>query len=177
MSTPIFYDTETTGIDPAAECIVEIAAYDPMGNRTFQKLVHPGRPIPLEASRIHNITDEMVKNSPSFAVVGKEFVEFCGENPILIAHNNDAFDFHFLRHEFKRHQLVMPEWRFFDTLKWARKYRRDLPRHSLQFLRETYGIEANQAHRALDDVVVLHKLFSMMSGDLTIDQAYALLKK
>ena len=58
---------------------------------------------------------------------------------------------------------------------WARKYRPDLPKHPLQYLREIYGIEANQAHRALDDVIVLHKLFSLMIEDLPIEEVYRLL--
>ena len=80
------------------------------------------------------------------------FAEFCSGDVVLIAHNNDAFDKLFLEAEFQRAGLQMPEWIFIDSLKWSRKYRTDLPRHSLQFLREVYGIEANQAHRALDDV-------------------------
>ena len=59
-------------------------------------------------------------------------------------------------------------WRYFDTLLWARRYRPDLPRHSLQALREHFEIPANQAHRALDDVIVLHKVFEALVDDLTI---------
>lgn len=171
----IYYDTETTGIDGEKDRIIEIAAYDPINNQTFVQLVNPGRPIPPEATAIHHITDEQVASAPSFAEVGAAFIEFCQGDSVLIAHNNDGFDIHFLRHEFKRHQLEMPSWKFIDTLKWARRYRPDLPRHSLQFLREMYGIPPNNAHRALDDVIVLHQLFSMMIDDLPIDKVYQLL--
>jgi DNA polymerase-3 subunit epsilon len=44
-------------------------------------------------------------------------------------------------------------------------------------LREHFGIAANNAHRALDDVIVLHKVFSNMTGDLSIQQVYALLNE
>ncbi len=47
----------------------------------------------------------------------------------------------------------------------------DLPRHSLQFLREVYGIEKNNAHRALDDVVVLYEVFQKMVDDLSYQQS------
>lgn len=173
----IFYDTETTGIRSDKDRVIEIAAYDPLTNRTFEKLVHPGCPIPAEATAIHHITDEMVANAAGFDVVGKEFVEFCGEDAVLIAHNNDMFDLLFLKAEYQRIQHPFPEWKFFDTLKWARRYRPDLPRHTLQFLREIYGIAANNAHRALDDVIVLHQVFCGMCGDLTIEQAYTLLNQ
>ena len=64
-----------------------------------------------------------------------------------------------------------------DSLKWARKYRPDLPRHSLQFLREIYKIAENKAHRALDDVIVLHQVFTCMTDDLDIETIIKLLNK
>jgi DNA polymerase-3 subunit epsilon len=62
-----------------------------------------------------------------------------------------------------------------DSLKWARKYRPDLPRHSLQFLRQIYGISENTAHRALDDVIVLAELFTVMIDDLPLEKVLELL--
>lgn len=174
---PIYYDTETTGLDPSKDRIIEIAAYDVYLNKTFSSLVNPEMLIPQSSSDICNITNEMVKDSPTFQQVGKEFIEFCQGDPILIAHNNDSFDIHFLINEFKRVNLAMPTWRFIDTLKWARKYRPDLPRHSLQYLREIYGIEANNAHRALDDVIILEKLFSQMIDDLDYLTVLTLMEK
>jgi DNA polymerase-3 subunit epsilon len=172
---PIFYDTETTGVKPDKDRIIEIAAFDPILNKTFERLIHPGMPIPPEASAIHGITDDMVSDKDPFSIVGKEFLEFCSGNVVLIAHNNDAFDYHFLKQEFARNEIEMPEWKFFDTLKWSRRYRTDLPRHSLQFLREVFEIPANNAHRALDDVIVLHQVYTYLTDDLSIEQAYTLL--
>lgn len=113
---PIFYDTETTGIRSDKDRIVEIAAFDPIRKRSFEKLVNPGCPIPSSASAIHNITDDMVKDCPDFSQIGKEFVEFCEGNVVLIAHNNDGFDIHFLKNEFNRHSIEMPTWNFLDSL-------------------------------------------------------------
>lgn len=172
---PIFYDTETTGTRAEKDHIVEIAAFDPVLNRTFEMLINPGCPIPMEAAAIHHITDEMVANAPSFGDVATEFIRFCEGEVVLIAHNNDNFDYHFLRVEFERCSLAMPSWKFLDSLKWARRYRRDLPRHTLQFLRETYSIAANNAHRALDDVIVLYNVFSKMTDDLSIEEIYELI--
>lgn len=173
----IYYDTETTGVKPDKDRVIEIAAYDPERGLTFERFVNPGCPIPPDATAIHHITDDMVKDAPSFAEVGAEFIQFCEGEVVLIAHNNDNFDYHFLRCEFQRHRLQMPQWKFLDSLKWARRYRTDLPRHTLQFLREIYGIAANNAHRALDDVKVLHNLFSNMIDDLSIDVVYQLLNR
>jgi len=173
----IYYDTETTGIDPKRERIVEIAAYDPAQDRQFVQLVNPGIPIPKEASAVHHITDDMVAEAPSFAEVAPQFAKFCAGNTVLIAHNNDGFDIHFLREEFARAESEMPPWKFLDSLKWARRYRGDLPRHSLQFLREIYGIAANNAHRALDDVIVLQQVFERMIDDLPMEQVFVLMQQ
>ena len=172
---PIYYDTETTGVKPDKDRITEIAAYDPVRNLSFCKFINPEIPIPPEVTQITGITDDMVKDAPNFSVIGKEFFEFCEGNFILIAHNNDTFDKHFLVHEAKRAGLILTNFTYLDTLKWARKYRPDLPRHPLQYLREIYGVEANAAHRALDDVMVLYKVFSQMIEDLSIDEVYNLI--
>lgn len=169
MTRLIFYDTETTGVRPDKDRIIEIAAFDATLNKTFCSFVNPQVSIPAEASAICNITDDMVANAPLFKDVAEQFLEFCQGDVILVAHNNDAFDKIFLKEEFKRSNLVLPEFRYIDSLKWARKYRKDLPRHGLQYLREAYGISANQAHRALDDVMVLAQIFLAMIDDLSVN--------
>ncbi|MBI3211234.1 MAG: DUF3820 family protein [Simkania negevensis] len=174
---PIYYDTETTGIRPDKDRIVEIAAFDPKENKTFHSLIHPGCPIPKEASAIHQITDEMVKEAPSFKEVGLKFAEFCVGEVVLIAHNNDAFDHPFLKEEFLRAELTLPKWRTIDSLRFVKKFRPDLPRYSLQHLREYHGIEANTAHRALDDVIILHQIFSQMIDDLTMEMILELMSE
>jgi DNA polymerase-3 subunit epsilon len=174
---PIFYDTETTGVKPDKDRIIEIAAYDPERGKTFHSLINPQCPIPPDASAIHNITDAMVQEAPTFAEVGAQFTTFCSEDVVLIAHNNDAFDKPFLEYEFQRHQVLLPDWPYIDSLKFARKYRPDLPRHSLQHLREYHGIPANTAHRALDDVIILHKVFSEMVDDLKMEEILELMNQ
>ncbi|MBP9841003.1 MAG: DUF3820 family protein [Simkaniaceae bacterium] len=174
---PIYYDTETTGIKPKKDKIIEIAAYDPVNQREFVTLINPSIPIPQEASAIHHITDDMVSKSPSFKEMAFDFIDFCSGDVVLIAHNNDNFDQLFLEAEFEAAGIPLPSWRYIDTLKWSRKYRPDLPRHSLQSLRELHQIPPNNAHRALDDVIVLHQVFSQMIDDLPMATVYKLLSE
>ena len=174
---PIFYDTETTGVKPDKDRIIEIAAFDPELNRTFEALINPEIPIPEEAAAVLNITNEMVKDAATFKQVGVDFASFCSGEVVLIAHNNDAFDLPFIRSEFERNELTLPKWPYIDSLKFSRKYRPDLPRHSLQHLREYHGFPANNAHRALDDVIVLHQVFSEMIDDLTMDTILELMSE
>ena len=173
----IYYDTETTGVRSDKDRIIELAAIDPENNKTFCHLINPGCPIPAEAAAIHGISDSMVADASSFAEIGQAFIDFCGKDAVLIAHNNDVFDKLFLENECKRSGIIVPDWQYIDTLKWARKYRYDLPRHTLQSLREVYNIAANNAHRALDDVLVLQQIFTQMIGDLTIEQVLDLLAR
>lgn len=177
MPTILYYDTETTGLKSDRDRIFELAAYDPIQNRTFAQLIHPGIPLSEETIALCGVTDAMLEGAPPFEVVGKAFIEFCGPDAILIAHNNDRFDKLFLEAEMARCGLQLPKWRYLDTLKWSRKYRPDLPSHALQTLREIYGIPANQAHRALDDVKVLHQIFSCMIDDLSIELVMKLLEE
>ena len=174
---PIYYDTETTGTKPGKDRVIELAAFDPIQNKTFCSLINPQCPIPAESSNICHITDDMVKEAPLFGDLADSFVSFCEGDTVLIAHNNDAFDQLFLIDEFQRIGRKLPPWRFIDSLKWSRKYRSDLPRHNLQFLREAYKIESNQAHRALDDVFVLHQIFSRMIDDLPLNTVIELLNQ
>jgi DNA polymerase-3 subunit epsilon len=68
--TPLILDTETTGIDESAR-IVDIAIMAPNGRVAFESFVNPEVPIPVEASRIHGITDKMVEGAPTWP-------EICG---------------------------------------------------------------------------------------------------
>jgi len=175
---PIYFDTETTGTKPQVDRLVEIAAYDPVRDKTFERLINPQMPIPEEVIAIHNITDEMVKDAPTFEKVAEEFIAFCEGEVALVAHNNEAFDKPFLEAEMSRCQLsIHSEWIYIDTLKWSRKYRKDLPKHNLQYLRKVYNFPANNAHRALDDVITLARVFEAMIGDLTFEQIYKLLQE
>jgi DNA polymerase-3 subunit epsilon len=175
---PIYYDTETTGVRPGKDRIIEIAAFDPVQNRRFCTFTNPECPIPAESTAITQITDEMVKDAPLIADAMRAFSTFCeGEDVVLVAHNNDAFDKLFLEAEYLRGSLPMPSFTYLDTLKWSRKYRPDLPRHTLQSLREVYGIAANQAHRALDDCIILHEVFSRMIGNLSWSQVLDLMSR
>jgi len=173
----IFYDTETTGLKPEKDRIIEIAAYDPTRDQTFQSLINPECPIPPDTIRIHNITNEMVEKFPTFAVIAMDFIQFCGENAILIAHNNDAFDRPFVEEECLRHKISLPKWDYIDSLKFSRKYRPDLPQHSLQYLREYHGIPANNAHRALDDVKILQQVFFELIDDLPMEMVLELMNQ
>ena len=99
-----FIDLETTGVNLASDRIVEIAIVkiSPDGSRQVKrKLINPQIPIPKSSSDIHGISDEMVKDAPSFKQVANEFKQF-SENSDLAGYNSNRFDLPMLMEEFLR---------------------------------------------------------------------------
>lgn len=105
LTKPIaFIDLETTGVNISIDRIVEIAivriAVD--GTKTVKrKLVNPLMPIPAGASDVHGITDDMVKDAPSFKQIANEIKQFM-ENCDLGGYNSNRFDIPMLIEEFLR---------------------------------------------------------------------------
>ena len=100
----VFVDLETTGIDIIRDRIVEIAVLKiHVDGKEEMKIrrVNPGMPIPPETTAIHGITDEDVKNEPSFKEIGKSLVQFI-EGCDFAGFNSNKFDFPLLAEEFLR---------------------------------------------------------------------------
>lgn len=108
LSRPIaFIDLETTGTNLATDRIVEIAIVrvTPEEKQSVKrKLINPGMPIPPASSEVHGITDEMVKDAPTFKQVANEIRQFI-ENCDLGGYNSNRFDIPLLAEEFLRSGL------------------------------------------------------------------------
>lgn len=105
LTRPIaFIDLETTGVNLSSDRIVEIAIVKLMTDGTKQvkrKLLNPQIPIPQSSSDIHGITDEMVKDAPTFKQAGNEIKQFL-EGCDLGGYNSNRFDIPILMEEFLR---------------------------------------------------------------------------
>jgi DNA polymerase III subunit epsilon len=100
----VFFDLETTGPEVGSDRIVQIAAVKllPTGNRrTWSTYVNPEMPIPVGATKIHGITDEMVRQAPTFGRLASRLLA-AFEGCDLGGYNARRFDVPFLIHEFKR---------------------------------------------------------------------------
>ena len=100
----VFFDLETTGLDIANDRIVEIAYIKvyPNGNEeSFTYRINPGMPIPADATAVHGITDEDVKDCPTFKEMAKKIAaDFKGAD--LAGYNSARFDLPMLAEEFLR---------------------------------------------------------------------------
>ncbi|HXR83190.1 MAG TPA: 3'-5' exonuclease [Hanamia sp.] len=100
----VFIDLETTGINIAVDRIIEIAILKitPDGTKVVKhKLINPQMPIPKCSSDIHGITDDKVKDAPTFKAVANELKQFI-DNADLSGYNSNRFDIPLLMEEFLR---------------------------------------------------------------------------
>ncbi len=121
LTRPIaFIDLETTGVNLSTDRIVEIAIVKLMTDGTKlvkRKLLHPQIPIPQSSSDIHGITDEMVKDAPTFKQAGNEIKQFL-EGCDLGGYNSNRFDIPILMEEFLRagmEEVDLSEQRMIDV--------------------------------------------------------------
>ncbi len=99
-----FFDIESTGTSPRADRIVELAVIKLMPDHTTEShsfRVNPGIPIPAETTAIHGISDEDVRDCPSFAEVAPAVARVF-ENCDLAGYNVLRFDIPMLVEEFVR---------------------------------------------------------------------------
>jgi DNA polymerase-3 subunit epsilon len=100
----VFFDLETTGINIAADRIVEIAylKIDLNGNETSKtQRINPEMPIPENVTAIHGISNEDVKDAPTFNEIARSLakeIEGCD----LAGYNSVRFDIPLLAEEFLR---------------------------------------------------------------------------
>ena len=184
-SSFVVFDTETTGLYPWRDKIIEIGAVRFCNGRpveTFHSMVDPGRHIPEMVTQINHITDDMVAGAPEISEVLPAFEEFVGSDP-LVGHNID-FDLQFIRSAGSvlpdsgriyidtaelAHKIIKGPDKVYDraTGKWKNDYssRFEVKSHSLGALCEFYGLEHGELHRADEDALMTGKLLLAMMAD------------
>ncbi len=149
----VFFDLETTGTDPLTDKIVELAALRIAPDDTREersRRVNPGRPIPAEATAIHGIRDEDVRDAPPFPRIARGFLEWLGDAD-LAGFNVRGFDLVLLERELEECglDLRLGERRVVDAMAiFHQRERRDLKAAVRFYL----GREHLLAHGAAADV-------------------------
>lgn len=147
------FDLEATGTNVLEDRIVDICILrrEPDGSETvFTSLVNPGVPIPPEATAIHHISDEMVKDQPRLSDLAPKILEMF-KDADLSGFNAAKYDIPLLTAEFKRFGAEWPEAgkRVVDSFTiFQRKERRDLTAAYKFYC----GKDMTNAHRAEADV-------------------------
>jgi DNA polymerase-3 subunit epsilon len=180
--TLVCIDTETTGRDFATDRIVEIACVVWRGGNVVSRkhwLCNPGRSIPEEASAVHGIKDEDVRDKPSFAEVAEDVLEaLAGAVPVAY---NAEFDRAFLIAELSRAGRLSsaspPACRkgvdWVDPLTWAREIHKAEKSKSLGEVCGRLGIEIGQAHRATDDAEATLRVLAAFATDSRVPDGYS----
>ena len=151
--TFVVFDLETTGLDPAKDEIIEIAAIkfdrNSEGQQGLQALVQPSKPLPKKITQLTGISQGMIeKEGEPLNVALKDFAAFIGDLP-LVAFNAD-FDMAFLRNAAKRCGLTIDN-SYSCALKAARRAWPRRKSYRLCDLAEDAKITTEGSHRALED--------------------------
>src|SRR5665213_1159977 len=167
----IFFDTETTGLRQNSVIpvgrqprLVEIYALRTASNNkkeeTFYKRLNPGVPINEDATKTHGITNEAVKDCPTFASIYSELCDFFFGERVMIAHNL-AYDRDIIAFELRRiDKLLQFPWptthictvESTEHIKGHRLSLSDLHEH-------LFGIKFDKAHSAEADVQALARCY------------------
>ncbi|CAM0117859.1 putative quorum-sensing-regulated virulence factor [Rhabdochlamydiaceae symbiont of Dictyostelium giganteum] len=163
--TFICLDCETTGLDAKSDRIIEIAVTKFTFAKTlatFETLIDPEQPISAASMLIHHIDDSMVAGQPKIQEVLPKIIEMVGPYPVI--GHGIQMDLSFLAESCKRYNIPNPflTLTFIDTLRLARLYG-ESPTNSLEKLRQHFNIQAEGAHRAMNDVIVNIRVFEYLS--------------
>ena len=152
--TWVVVDVETTGGPPPHHRITEIAAVIVKNGEiqeVFETLVNPERSIPPFVSRLTNISWDMVKDAPKFSAIVPDLLQKL-EGNVFVAHNAQ-FDWSFLSHEIQRASGARISGNQLCTVRLARRLLPHLPRRSLDYVADYFGIEITGRHRAAGDAI------------------------
>jgi DNA polymerase-3 subunit epsilon len=163
----VFFDLETNSVDTETARIVEIACIKilPDGTRETKTLrVNPEVEIPLEATEVHGITNEMVKDCPTFKQISvslRGWFEGCD----LGGYNSNFYDIPLLSAELVRAGLEPIDWNpsLLDALTL---YRNLFPNTLSDVYKRLTGKELEGAHGALADVTSTIEITEILTKDL-----------
>lgn len=164
----IILDTETTGLDPdEGHRMTEIGAIElinhiPTG-KTYQQYINPERDVPIESVNVTGLTEEFLKDFPTFAEIVSDFIDFIGDSTLVI--HNAEFDMKFINHQLNLVGFQPLQNKVTDTLLIARQKFPGSPA-SLDALCRRFEIDNSNRdlHGALLDSELLADVYIELMG-------------
>lgn len=161
-------DTETTGLSPANDRLVEIAAIKVKPNLfidihdTFSELINPLCPISYRSYRVHGISNDMVQDKPTIDKVMPSFLDYVTDT-VIVAHNA-KFDISFINQALCETGLEPTFLHVIDTVKIAKLAFPAFGRYNLDSLIDLLNlyteVDGLSRHRALFDAFHTAKLLT-----------------
>lgn len=165
--TVVTFDLETTGLNAQTDRIVEIAVIVKHGDKRKKdfiksRLINPGRPIPEETTAIHGITDEKVRDQPTFHDVAESLADIVRGN-VIVGFNSNRFDVPFLLAEFERAGIydAFEGCQFIDVFRLYKKFN---PRTLANAYSEYCG-KSLDAHKAENDALATFEVLEAMVSE------------
>ena len=155
----VILDTETTGLDPTNDDLIEIFAIVMQGTEIlerFETFVNPGRSIPPEIVELTGITDEDIAGAPDPGTAVEQLSAFVG--PRTVVAHNAAFDRSFIMRQAQAGTFTTP---WVDSVQLAFIVLPRLKSHRLRDLARAYSVH-QPTHRAADDVLALAEVWRVL---------------
>lgn len=171
-------DVETTGLDAASNRVIELAIVPfnmPDDVKPFCQLFSVGEPLPREIVDITGISDDMLRNQPSFADCADECLKLLQKASFVVAYNA-KFDRPFLESEFARMGKIMPDVPWIDPFVFICELDRFKRGKKLGDAAKRWGVNLENAHRAMADAQAAGQLMLKIADKLdcrTIDSLLA----
>ena len=159
----VVFDLETTGVSTTYSNIVQIGALKIKNGEvidTFNTYVHPQRPIPLEATEVNHITNEMVANAPTLRDVLPLFEEFIN-GYTLVGYNIARFDLALLNNRMYRVERKYLRVPYVDVYLYVNQLGR-LENKKLATVASALDIPTKNAHDALYDCRMTYLAYEKM---------------
>ena len=169
--TYVVFDIETTGLSAAVHQVIEIGAVKVVGgaiDEEFQTFVCPDCAIPPEIVELTGITDNMVRNAPTFEKAFEQFIKFCGDDSVLVAHNAN-FDMGFMANSARKIGKEF-NYTYIDTVPLCRYAFPGMRSVKLDTVAKKIHLPNFEHHRAVDDAKTLARIFQYLLNHMT-DQA------
>ncbi len=158
-------DIETTGLSPAYDEIIELAAVRIENKevvKTFNYLIKPSYPISDFIASLTGITNEMLKDASDLESILPMFLDFLGDS-VLVGHNVH-FDINFI-YDNSLSLLGFPLYNnFVDILRLSRNLLKSLDNYRLPTIARELRIDCSRAHRALDDCITTYKCYESIKS-------------